>query len=158
MSKPKRFESNAAYKKWWAEQNKQHCQDYKKAYYLENKERSLQNRRELKETNKRMALETLGGKCVDCGCKDNLEFDHIIPQGSTKVSQLYGSTNQLKEELKKCVLRCKTCHKERTKQQHTLAWHILKCLPAETLEQWLEHPPTEASLQTLFQTTQQTLT
>lgn len=158
MSRPKRFETNADYKKWWAEQNKQHCRDYKKDYYLENKEKSKQNRKELKETNKRMALETLGGKCVDCGCKDNLEFDHIIPEGSVKVSQIYGNTNQLKEELKKCVLRCKSCHRERTNKQNTLAWQILRSLPPEMLEEWTNHPPSVSYLQTLFGTAQQTLT
>lgn len=59
------------------------------------------------------AIKSLGGKCVDCGTTENLEFDH--EDASTKKFAIakilnYGAKAKIEEELKKCVLRCKTCH------------------------------------------------
>jgi hypothetical protein len=49
--------------------------------------------------------------CVDCGAKHSLEFDHV--QGR-KLFTIGACVNRpmalLLAEIKKCVLRCKTCH------------------------------------------------
>jgi 5-methylcytosine-specific restriction endonuclease McrA len=65
---------------------------------------------------KQMFIELLGGKCISCGEKNNLEFDHI-----NKKDKKYTITNIISykdetilEELKKCQLLCKSCHKEKT--------------------------------------------
>ena len=55
----------------------------------------------------------LGGKCSDCDCSVDLEFDHVDPK--TKLFNigaiiLHGDGKVL-AELAKCVLRCKPCHK-----------------------------------------------
>ena len=58
------------------------------------------------------AISLLGGKCVQCGATDNLQFDHIDP--STKkfkiTLMLSHSKKEVKEELKKCQLLCRECH------------------------------------------------
>lgn len=73
-----------------------------KAHYLKRKE---------------YALNYLGGRCVVCSTKDNLQFDHIDP--STKVNNatwfLTKSLMRLHEELAKCQLLCVEHHKEKTK-------------------------------------------
>lgn len=58
----------------------------------------------------------LGGKCVDCGCVDNLEFDHINPkEKSFNISKNYSKNyDELLKEVLKCALRCKDCHKIKT--------------------------------------------
>jgi hypothetical protein len=60
----------------------------------------------------------MGGKCISCGCKDNLEFDHIDPSTkSFNISSGYNKTKkELFEELSKCQLLCNKCHLEKTKK------------------------------------------
>lgn len=61
----------------------------------------------------------LGGKCVICGSKKQLEFDHIIKKTKkfTIAAQLTSSLARIKNEIKKCQLLCKECHKEKTAQE-----------------------------------------
>lgn len=58
----------------------------------------------------------LGGKCVHCGAKERLHFDHIIP--STKlfdISQnLTATVDKLDIEVRKCQLLCASCHGRKT--------------------------------------------
>lgn len=62
-----------------------------------------------------IAKKKLGDKCVQCGCTDDLEFDHIDP--STKLFSMSRSSGvsekRFNEELNKCQLLCKKCHKEK---------------------------------------------
>lgn len=66
---------------------------------------------------KKMLIEYLGGKCSSCGCSDNLEFDHI--DASTKeftiMSRWKLPISVMKDELDKCQLLCKECHREKTR-------------------------------------------
>lgn len=58
----------------------------------------------------------LGGRCVDCGKIDDLEFDHVDP--ATKELEISKSMfrrwDLLLAEVQKCVLRCAECHKTRS--------------------------------------------
>ena len=56
------------------------------------------------------------GPCVKCNSWKNLELDHINP--STKITHRIWSRNEefRKNELKKCQVLCKICHKEKTKK------------------------------------------
>ncbi len=69
------------------------------------------------------AIEKLGGKCIDCGSSENLEFDHVDPETKERnISALLSYSKQkLEIELKKCVLRCSTCHSSRTKAQREVS-------------------------------------
>lgn len=80
------------------------------AYMREYAKKRYQRRRE-------EAIESLGGKCVDCGAIENLEFDH--DDSSTKkfsVSKIltFGSVEKVTRELEKCVLRCNKCHAKKS--------------------------------------------
>lgn len=71
------------------------------------------------------AVEMLGGQCVRCGSKNDLEFDHIDPDtkdpslrywGGTHSQSRYGfnfsrSWQWIIKELQKCQLLCDSCHK-----------------------------------------------
>ena len=63
-------------------------------------------------------IEKLGGKCVECGCTEALEFDHIDP--STKSFNIAAGYTKPKEvllaEVAKCQLLCNKCHIEKTKK------------------------------------------
>lgn len=64
---------------------------------------------------KAMAIDYLGGVCVDCGTSDSsiLEFDHRdqSTKSFTVTAKLGGASwERLKEELDKCDLRCIACH------------------------------------------------
>lgn len=60
----------------------------------------------------------LGGKCVKCNTTEKLEFDHINPKNKnfsigSKIRSF--SKEKLLEELEKCQLLCRSCHKEKNK-------------------------------------------
>jgi hypothetical protein len=103
---------------------------------------------------RQQAIEYLGGQCVDCGTEELLEFDHIDPatkEFSIASSLLHGDV-KLYRELAKCVLRCTSCHKQRTAQQQSVdhggglsGKKNCKCIPckarkAEYMRSWKRKP------------------
>lgn len=83
----------------------------KSAYYC------ARHAAEVKRIERRgVAKYLLGGKCVGCGSKKRLEFDHIDP--STKmfnISESAGRTMEsFLEEVDKCQLLCHPCHVEKS--------------------------------------------
>ena len=62
------------------------------------------------------AIEKLGGKCVRCGSKEQLQFDHIDPTTKTaEMDRLWAtSEKRINEELRKCQLLCSSCHVKKT--------------------------------------------
>lgn len=71
------------------------------------------------------AINLLGGKCVKCGSKELLEFDHIDPSSKTiNVSKILSmSLKDFWNEVSKCQLLCKACHllKTITERGHKVA-------------------------------------
>ena len=76
--------------------------------------------RELYHLRREKAIKFLGGQCVHCGSKDNLQFDHIDP--SVKEFDVSGhlthSWEKLKRELLKCQILCEGCHLIKTNENH----------------------------------------
>jgi len=70
----------------------------------------MQERRSLR---KKFATWCLGNKCSSCGETEELEFDHI--ERSTKkmlIANMFAhGLERLIEELQKCQLLCKECHR-----------------------------------------------
>lgn len=68
------------------------------------------------------AIDQLGGKCVKCNSTEDLEFDHIDP--STKLFTISSgssfSETRFQEELKKCQLLCRECHKKKTSRSNSV--------------------------------------
>ena len=68
--------------------------------------------------NKETVLMALGNKCARCGCKHNLQIDHIDPR--TKkfdiTQKLSSKLGPLWEEIHKCQLLCGSCHREKNKE------------------------------------------
>lgn len=66
-------------------------------------------------------VDYMGGKCVSCGTKERLEFDHV--DRSTKVFEprmLWSrKIETIIEELMKCQLLCHECHKLKTSMENT---------------------------------------
>lgn len=67
-------------------------------------------------TRRAYAVKQLGGKCVECGSKKNLEFDH--KDAKTKAFDLAKNFNtsleRLNQELAKCQLLCRPCHSKKS--------------------------------------------
>lgn len=64
-------------------------------------------------------VERLGGKCVRCGSKDELEIDHIVPNEKSfnLAAALAGwSKKRIEAEIVKCELLCKTHHLDKTRK------------------------------------------
>ena len=65
------------------------------------------------------------GKCIDCGHEDYrvLEFDHVRGDKYKGIKTMCGFTNSIKsikEEMRKCEIRCCNCH--RIKTANDLGW------------------------------------
>lgn len=73
---------------------------------------------------RKQAVEKLGGKCIDCGTTEDLEFDHA--DSKTKefnVAKIWSyKQERFEAELSKCVLRCHKCHVEKSRQYD---WRIV---------------------------------
>lgn len=68
----------------------------------------------------RIKAKWLKGKaCAECGSTEQLEIDHIYP--NLKVSHKIWSWSEprRKEELAKCQVLCKRCHKVKTKIENS---------------------------------------
>ena len=65
--------------------------------------------------NKQKYVDKLGGKCVECGSTELLQFDHINPLEKSFTITSNFHRKDLDEELAKCQLLCPTCHLEKTK-------------------------------------------
>lgn len=59
------------------------------------------------------------GPCVNCGSSEDLQVDHKDP--STKVSHKVWSWSPVRraEELAKCQVLCKECHKAKSAREHS---------------------------------------
>ena len=62
-------------------------------------------------------ISKMGGKCVECGSEEELEFDHINPtEKEFSISTRWSVMDvALEEELAKCQLLCHDCHLTKTK-------------------------------------------
>lgn len=65
---------------------------------------------------RKWALRLLGGKCVRCGSKKGLQFDHKDPSTmSFRISERWlTNLDVLRKELDKCQLLCRPCHNLKT--------------------------------------------
>jgi hypothetical protein len=65
---------------------------------------------------KARAVEFLGGRCVDCGATDKLQFDHVSYEGDGRpISMLlHRRWETVERELAFCELRCASCHSHKT--------------------------------------------
>lgn len=78
------------------------------------KQTSVERRRGVKQ----LAVEYLGGKCVDCGIETDqyaiYDFHHIDPMMKDfSMGKSFKSFDKIKTELDKCVLLCANCHRVR---------------------------------------------
>lgn len=86
----------------------------------EAKNNYLSYRRKAYTEDRERAVKELGGVCQQCGSESYLEFDHIDPSTKTlELCRVWGqrSWKRIREELDKCQLLCKSCHKEKTRNE-----------------------------------------
>lgn len=85
--------------------------------YTKTKHREYELRRY--QTRMAEAKARLGGKCVSCGAKTDLQFHHIDP--ATKefgIGTEWGrAADDFWLEVEKCELRCKACHDKHHKDE-----------------------------------------
>jgi 5-methylcytosine-specific restriction endonuclease McrA len=60
----------------------------------------------------------LGGKCVECSSETDLEFDHIDKNSKSFPISRSPSEKCFWEELEKCQLLCKKCHRRKSTLEH----------------------------------------
>ncbi|MDP3900065.1 MAG: hypothetical protein Q8Q23_03215 [bacterium] len=71
-----------------------------------------------RKTIRQMAIDFKGGKCEICGyskCIKALEFHHLNSNGKDFGISAKGYTrswDEVKKEIKKCILLCANCHRE----------------------------------------------
>jgi hypothetical protein len=64
------------------------------------------------------AIIELGGKCVHCGLTACLELDHIDRSTKSFPISRPPSEKAFREELKKCQVLCRWCHREKSTKEH----------------------------------------
>jgi hypothetical protein len=75
-------------------------------------------------------IDLLGGVCVSCGSKEELEIHHKDPETKSfdigsKISKPWA---EVLSEAAKCELRCSPCHREEHASQHGLGGYMnMKC-------------------------------
>ena len=96
-------------------------------HYKRNKKeiikRSSARNRKQKEKNKEFVnrVKKMYG-CVDCGESNPvvLEFDHVQGEKRKAISDMvcnYYSIETIKEEIRKCEIRCANCHRKKTHER-----------------------------------------
>tara|TARA_E500000318_G_C3477181_1_gene178950 strand:+ start:127 stop:585 length:459 start_codon:yes stop_codon:yes gene_type:complete len=131
--------------------------EMRRKWAIENQEATRKHSRDCKRRKREALVESLGGCCSSCGCKDNLEMDHIDMRKKTMMpSTLAGMADDNPhkvEEIKNIQILCKKCHREKTNKQLELAWALFRSLPLDLEERWMENPPTSLDevIQTLHQ-------
>ena len=99
-----------------------HYKKHKEQYKLKAKRRNRNQRKWAREFVHRIKSKL---SCVDCGESDPivLEFDHIcgekIHNIADMVNQSY-SIETIKNEIRKCQVRCANCHRKKTYQRRKL--------------------------------------
>jgi len=94
--------------------------------YREKQNNTIKYNNNLKQRNFAFILRYLEmfGRCIDCGIKDTrvLEFDHINNkiEGVIKLADKLASIKNIKNEIRKCEVRCCNCHRIKTQKQ--LGW------------------------------------
>jgi hypothetical protein len=91
----------------------------KKYYQIYGNERYQERSKLLTKRNKEFVIryKKIFGKCIDCGIKDwrVLQFDHIKNKSANIADMINGnSLLKIKNEIKKCVVRCANCHQIKT--------------------------------------------
>lgn len=70
--------------------------------------------RKWRNTRRKEYIKKHGGKCVQCGSKHRLEFDHVDRSRKVEHKIWTWKRARIEEELKKCQLLCKRCHINKT--------------------------------------------
>lgn len=86
---------------------------------------------------KQLKIELLGGKCVICGCQDNLEINHKdvkdteLRRITNKKKGCRPSVSQIKSGECNVELLCKSCHHKWSCAQRKAAFQLLANLSLE---------------------------
>lgn len=81
---------------------------------FKNPAKKMEYQREWYASRRLKGIGLLGGKCVQCGATENLEFDHIDPAMKSNHRIWSWSWARINEELAKCQLLCVSCHYTKT--------------------------------------------
>lgn len=93
-------------------------QEYKRAWYAENRKRRQDKANNVNRSRKRMIVDHFGDKCHDCGNTYHqcvYEFHHLDPtQKDVNPSRaLSWKEEKMWTEINKCIMLCSNCHKIR---------------------------------------------
>jgi hypothetical protein len=89
-----------------------------KRTYADRREYIIQAVAKRRRKIRQMAIEYLGGKCINCGysrCSAALDFHHLNEEGKHFGLSQDGMTRsweKTKQELQKCIIVCANCHRE----------------------------------------------
>lgn len=71
---------------------------------------------------------TVNGPCKKCGSSRNLQVDHVDPKQKITHNFWSWSPERMNQELEKCQVLCRGCHKEKTLEQRKRTAHGKLCM------------------------------
>ncbi|MGA9018167.1 MAG: HNH endonuclease signature motif containing protein [Candidatus Cybelea sp.] len=111
--------------------NRDEILEKQRAWRLRNRDKILTQKAAQYAKRRAKAIAYLGGKCVQCGATEALDFDHIDPSTkSFKISNRLNSRwSKVLAELKICQLLCRKCHVKKTELECPKAARVLRAAP-----------------------------
>jgi hypothetical protein len=95
-----------------------------KQWFQNNKEKYYENNKKYYKSRSKFInrWKQIYGKCIDCGISDwrVLEFDHVRGKKEGNIGSMKTSSiTTIKEEIRKCEVRCANCHRIKTMERLT---------------------------------------
>ena len=105
------------------EKRKQYQREYHRRYYQDHSAKYKEKAKNWNRSQRRWARDYIQrvkrlNKCIDCGESNPLvlEFDHVKEKSHNISDMVNGSYSiaAIKEEIRKCEIRCANCHRIKT--------------------------------------------
>lgn len=113
-----------------AEARRSYNKEYHKKYYQKHKDKAKDRAKSFNKKQRKWNREFISRVksvigCFDCGIKNPilLDFDHVRGKKVGNISDMVNNAcglTKIKEEIRKCELRCANCHRLKTHERRSL--------------------------------------
>lgn len=121
---------------------------FSRKFAMKSKEKRRNYNLEYYHKRRKLLINQLGGKCVNCGSTENLQFDHIDPASKEikLTACLTQNIDRIQNEISKCQLLCRKCHIIKTKTERNGHIKVNKEIAIKICEEYINFDITQAEL------------